>query len=243
MSFHKKILVRLLTETWVEISDNLTSIIFFSRSSPCGDVSWNKLHVLLRILSKVRLLAETWIEIHTRAPSALYSLFVSLRRRELKLLADNTDRSIKCSSPCGDVSWNNDCKKKAGADLCSSPYGDVSWNNLATGGAVKTACSSPYGDVNWNIVAVKKKTCHSVRLLTETWVEILLQIKDLCATISSSPYGDVSWNIFCFLIFSNVFLVRLLTETWVEIGSQSVNRMYNKFVSLRRRELKCRKYT
>ena len=151
--------------------------------------------IRLQYSCMVRLLAETWIEIepvHVRVCQGILFVslwgcelkyvgdtfgritrtFVSLRRRELKLLADNTDRSIKCSSPCGDVSWND----------------------LATGGAVKTACSSPYGDVNWNIVAVKKKTCHSVRLLTETWVEILLQIKDLCATISSSPYGDVSWN-------------------------------------------------
>ena len=122
--------------------------------------------------------------------------------------------------------------------------------------------SSPRGDVNWNTQRqYVKDYSPEVRLLTETWVEILIALcynlsvnmfvslrrrelklmKELpwsVQTPCSSPYGDVSWNYD--LCLSDVYhWVRLLTETWVEM--QLINQNCHQalmFVSLRRRELK-----
>ena len=167
------LLVRLLAETWVEIT---------KCSAFC-------------IICIVRLLTETWVEISSRAFKSTSPEFVSLRRRELKLLADNTDRSIKCSSPCGDVSWNIQPKSTLGLTSCSSPCGDVNWNGRIPcpyavlsdrsfpRGDVSWNCSvfaqakldkssSPYGDVNWNEEASKADYFNDVRLRKETWIEI-----------------------------------------------------------------------
>ena len=122
--------------------------------------------------------------------------------------------------------------------------------------------SSPRGDVNWNTQRqYVKDYSPEVRLLTETWVEILIALcynlsvnmfvslrrrelklmKELpwsVQTPCSSPYGDVSWNYD--LCLSDVYhWVRLLTETWVEMQKQLLcPRNPLRFVSLRRRELK-----
>ena len=188
------------------------------RSSPYGDVNWNRASSCtcmsrntIRLLvgmwveicwryiwtryQNVRLLTETWVEISSRAFKSSSPEFVSLRRRELKLLADNTDRSIKCSSPCGDVSWNIQPKSTLGLTSCSSPCGDVNWNGRIPcpyavlsdrsfpRGDVSWNCSvfaqakldkssSPYGDVNWNEEASKADYFNDVRLRKETWIEI-----------------------------------------------------------------------
>ena len=209
--------VRLRKETWVEIYVFAVYFISSFSSSPCGDVSWN--HKVFRVLHNlhrsspygdvswnirsvqwsiqvlVRLLTETWVEISSRAFKSSSPEFVSLRRRELKLLADNTDRSIKCSSPCGDVSWNIQPKSTLGLTSCSSPCGDVNWNGRIPcpyavlsdrsfpRGDVSWNCSvfaqakldkssSPYGDVNWNEEASKADYFNDVRLRKETWIEI-----------------------------------------------------------------------
>ena len=145
-------------------------------SSPRGDVNWNTQRQYVKDYSpEVRLLTETWVEILIALCYNLsVNMFVSLRRRELKLMKELPwSVQTPCSSPYGDVSWNY--------DLCLSDV--YHWVRLLTETWVEICksslntklnrCSSPYGDVSWNAEAITlpKKTTE-VRLLAETWIEI-----------------------------------------------------------------------
>ena len=168
-----------------------------SSSSPYGDVSWNKLHVLLRILSKVRLLAETRVEMPNNGKRGnLSDTFVSLRRRELKYHWIILHKPPARSSPCGDVNWNvidisGDISCMIVRLLTETwveitlpsfdilvnvvrlPGRDASWNHKVFRVLHNLHRSSPYGDVSWNRASSPSGT----------------------PTICSSPCGDVSWNI------------------------------------------------
>ena len=61
------------------------------RSSPYGDVSWNKRVIRKKVHIEVRLLTETWVEIEQISDHSSSGRFVSLRRRELKSLASKED--------------------------------------------------------------------------------------------------------------------------------------------------------
>ena len=125
-------------------------------------------------------------------------MFVSLRRRELKLMKELPwSVQTPCSSPYGDVSWNY--------DLCLSDV--YHWVRLLTETWVEMPNNGKRGNLS------------DVRLLTETWVEMQKQL--LCPRKplrfvsllgcelkydeyvprtriwSSSPCGDVNWNFNC----------------------------------------------
>ena len=99
--------VRLLTETWVEMSHQQYPFVPPTGSSPYGDVSWNILSVM-SWMSKKKFVSLRRRELKYVFPSPLLwiSTFVSLRRRELKYLQELLNPHLPSSSPYGDVSWN-----------------------------------------------------------------------------------------------------------------------------------------
>ena len=159
----------------------------------------------------VRLLTETWVEM----PNASYHVIVATWVRlltetwvEMKHLC-TTSNSLLRSSPYGDVSWNFRSvprRKKITvrlltetwveisplqwflAYLSSSPYGDVSWNVNPNDAANSLYGSSPCGDVNWNSFCFfGANPPANVRLLTETWIEMLSCYKMISKCCGSSP--------------------------------------------------------
>ena len=100
--------VRPLAETWVEMENNLRSIIEWSGSSPCGDVSW-KQPLTLDLLDDLG--SSPCGDVSWNNDQA-YLLIHELRR----------------SSPYGDVSWNMKITIRKMLEERSSPYGDVNWN-------------------------------------------------------------------------------------------------------------------
>ena len=167
-------------------------------SSPRGDVNWNTQRQYVKDYSpEVRLLTETWVEILIALCYNLsVNMFVSLRRRELKLMKELPwSVQTPCSSPYGDVSWNY--------DLCLSDV--YHWVRLLTETWVEMPNNGKRGNLS------------DVRLLTETWVEMQKQllcprkplrfvslrrrelkfnwlIKTATKLLCSSPCGDVNWN-------------------------------------------------
>ena len=181
-------------------------------------MSWNKLHVLLRILSKVRLLAETWVEIFSGAGNRCCIavrlltetwvemvltnfgewsiMFVSLRRRELKFLSTWGGNGILCSSPCGDVSCNTESAFKEYLKEGVRPLAET-WvemeNNLRS--IIEWSGSSPCGDVSWKqpltldlLDDLGSSPCGDVSWNNDQAYLLIHELR------RSSPYGDVSWN-------------------------------------------------
>ena len=120
----------------------------------------------------------------------------------------------------------------------SSPRGDVSWNNRSDMNKETALCSSPCGDMNWNINTLLQFIVCFVRLLAETWVEIVDSRSTSvgCVFVSlrrrelkfhyygsvllhsgSSPCGDVSCNTESAFKEHLKEGVRSLAEMWVEI--------------------------
>ena len=166
-------------------------------------------------------------------------MFVSSRRRELKLLADNTDRSIKCSSPEGDVSWNILPRLRPGRQ---PPFVSPRRRELkyVIRDTPEVWASVRLLTETWVEIfsGAGNRCCIAVRLLTETWIEISSPYLADSGTYCSSPYGDVSWNAEAITLPKKTTEVRLLTETWIEIVADGDNSANAAFVSLRRRELK-----
>ena len=185
---------------WIEICWEDAVTEWEICSSPCGDVNWNSGYYTLNGAVAVRLLAETWVVIlkvrlkntwkKVFVPSRRCELkscilllwdpfqaFVSLRGCELKLLTDNTDRSIKCSSPYGDVSWNLQHFTYSYFHECSSPLRGCELKFIADYYRRRYASSSPCGDVNWNSGYYTLNGAVAVRLLAETWFEIFFLVR------------------------------------------------------------------
>ena len=189
------------------------------RSSPQGDVNWNKMLVTESCLSSVFIPA--------RGCELKYLLKMKkMIKKHVRLLAETW---IEITIPIPHSS----------ARVRSSPYGDVSWNNVARYLRYPTCCSSPYGDVSWNGIIATNDPNYSVRLLTETWVEMYRAILLALDRHSSSPQGDVNWNstISCFS-FQYTGSSLYGDVSWNR-GQESGKSLILLFVSLRRRELKC----
>ena len=109
-------------------------------------------------------------------------------------------------------------------------------NNLRS--IIEWSGSSPCGDVNWNTQRqYVKDYSPEVRLLTETWVEMLVIPLTTKIKSCSSPCGDVNWNFYLPEVAME-FYVSLLAGMWVEIRRIRSENKNLEFVSERRRDLK-----
>ena len=104
----RKQLVRLLTETWVEMLVIPLTTKIKSCSSPCGDVNWNFYLPEVAMEFYVSLLAGMWVEIRRIRSENKNLEFVSERRRDLKWWSSYWGYNAIGSSPCGGVSCNTE---------------------------------------------------------------------------------------------------------------------------------------
>ena len=211
-------MVRLPTETWVEILDDVR-IFDYLRVRLLAE-TWVEIRYAFWPVrcTPVRLLTETWVEIsmdfNLLTPKEFVSLrrrelkscesyysrfitwFVSLRRRELKFLAKAAPWT---AAPVRLPKETRVEIKTATLQSCITTFvslrrRELKWDHQSRGRVHQG--SSPYGDVSWN--AKRIVSCYSSDMSSSPYGDVSWNLFLLCSLFvppCSSPYGDVSWNL------------------------------------------------
>ena len=209
--------VRLLAETWVEMENNLRSIIEWSGSSPCGDVNWNNADFFAALHAKNR--SSPQGDVNWNGIKATNDPDYSVHPRkgmwiEISSKDEEDDQETR-SSPCGDVNWNYNphttfFRKSSFVSLRRREL--KCWGGAAAATAVRLLTET-WVEIPTNIsnearyyVRLLAETwveifdgpdfavTYPVRLLAETWIEMQNRQAVAAAAAGSSPCGDVNWN-------------------------------------------------